>query len=406
MLDFDKNQFCVGCAGCRCACPREAIRMGESENGFYCPSIIPEKCVACGLCEKVCPVLGDRGEPRDVGSLQCEYAYQLNDTIRMASTSGGIFYALASETIRRGGAVCGCVWDEGYVARHVLTDDIETVQGMRGSKYVQSDMGHCYEEIKRAVSMRQVLFAGTPCQATALTHYVGDHDNLLTCAVICGGVPSPKVWRKYKEALEAGMDSKMSDIQMRSKETNWYVPEIKAAFENGRVAREILLTENLYGTNFGLGLTISEACMRCKYKLDTMKADLLIGDHWGINPRMLKQSKNKGASAVVFLTDKGKAAFGTISRDVYAERGSIHEVVDSHAVMMKHHRENNRRADFFANLDTEEIIPLLDRCLPENTRRRMLRTKRLHRFRLYIPLFTFRWKHTYERKQVATKRSV
>ena len=57
MLDFDKNELCVGCSACSCACPVSAVRMVNSERGFYISEVDESKCVKCGKCEKVCPVL-------------------------------------------------------------------------------------------------------------------------------------------------------------------------------------------------------------------------------------------------------------------------------------------------------------------------------------------------------------
>ena len=50
---------------------------------------------------------------------------------------------------------------------------------------------------------RKVLFSGTPCQIAGLKRYLRkEYDNLLTVDVICHGVPSPKVWRKYIKEIK------------------------------------------------------------------------------------------------------------------------------------------------------------------------------------------------------------
>jgi coenzyme F420-reducing hydrogenase beta subunit len=396
MLDFDKNKQCVGCTSCYSACSQNAIRIIENENGFYVPEIVTEQCVSCGQCDSVCPVLMEKKQIRDISKLECVYTYYLDGGIRVKSTSGAVFYALASDMIKRGGLVCGCVWDQNYKAKHICTDNIETVNRMRGSKYVQSDLNDCFDEIKQAVKLRKVLFSGTPCQTTALRHYVGITENLVTCALMCGGVPSAKIWRKYKSALENSVKSKIMNIQMRSKDTNWLVPEIKVTFENNTIVQEVLLTENLYGTNFGLGLTVSNACMNCEFKLDTMLADIVIGDHWGINPKMLKKSENKGASAVIFLTETGMKTFDNIRDQMYAESGDIADITGSHSILMNSHCENNNREEFFASLDKEDIINLFSRYLPASIKNGLPRRITLQKLKLFIPLYTLRWRFRYK----------
>lgn len=391
MLDFDKNQFCVGCTSCYSICNQNAIEIEENANGFYMPVIQLERCVSCGICDSVCPIITKNNVSRKINELKCEYTYQHDQRTRLKSTSGGVFYELALDMIQRGGLVCGCIWDANYTAMHVCTDEIAVINEMRGSKYVQSYLGNCFNEIKHAIKTRPVLFSGTPCQTSALKQYLGNSDNLLTCALICGGVPSPKVWRKYKLALEESKKSKIVDIQMRSKDTNWLVPEIKVTFENKKMVREILLTENLYGTNFGLGLTVSNACMHCGYKLDMMDADILIGDHWGIAPEMLKRSENKGASVIIYLSEKGKSAFVEIRKQMNTEAGDIADVIRSHMVLMHNHCENDSREDFFSCFDDEDIIKYFYRCLPGNIRNSLSKRKKLQKMKLYIPLYTIKW---------------
>lgn len=51
---FSKKEDCCGCSACRSICPQNAIRMIQDARGFWYPSVNREKCVDCGLCQKVC----------------------------------------------------------------------------------------------------------------------------------------------------------------------------------------------------------------------------------------------------------------------------------------------------------------------------------------------------------------
>jgi coenzyme F420-reducing hydrogenase beta subunit len=392
MLDNIKTGLCVGCTKCYSVCPASAITMGENSRGFYVPVINFEKCNSCKRCERVCPMISEQDIIRDVHQTECFYGFTKDEDSLMKSTSGGVFYELACNMLERGGIVCGCIWDDEYIAIHVCTDDMNTVKKMRGSKYVQSNLGTCFKQIKRILTNRPVFFTGTPCQTTALHQYIGKSDNLLTCALICGGVPSPKIWQLYKHALENKAGGKLVNLSMRSKKEKWLVPQMTAKFKNGRAIHEVL-TYNLYGANFSSGLTIANPCMECRFKLDVMEADLLIGDHWGITPEMLNKCHNRGASCILPLTPKGKLMIEQIDANMHIEKGSVQNVIDSHFVLMKNHIRNPFRDEFFDKIELgEDILNLFRQYIIKEKDISSFYKIILHKLRLYIPLYTLRWK--------------
>ena len=69
----------------------------------------------------------------------------------------------------------------------------------RGSKYIQSKIENTFKEAKEFLNQgRKVLFTGTPCQIGGLKSYLQrEYNNLFCIDIICHGVPSPKVWKKY-----------------------------------------------------------------------------------------------------------------------------------------------------------------------------------------------------------------
>lgn len=52
---------------------------------------------------------------------------------------------------------------------------------------------------RKFITRKRVLFGGCPCQVAALYKFLGDSgtQNLYTMDIVCHGVPSPKVLRKY-----------------------------------------------------------------------------------------------------------------------------------------------------------------------------------------------------------------
>lgn len=47
------------------------------------------------------------------------------------------------------GYVCGCIYDDKFMPKHIVSNEIEICKKMMGSKYVKSDLNDCIVQIKR-----------------------------------------------------------------------------------------------------------------------------------------------------------------------------------------------------------------------------------------------------------------
>lgn len=160
MISIASKEMCCGCAACEQRCPTSCIVMREDEEGFLYPQTDTSKCIDCGLCEKVCPVL-NQGEKRK--PLHVYAAKNTKTRIRLQSSSGGIFTHIAEQIIQKNGVVFGARFDENWAVEHACTETLEGLAAMRGSKYVQSRIGRTYQQAKEFLeSGRPVLFSGTP----------------------------------------------------------------------------------------------------------------------------------------------------------------------------------------------------------------------------------------------------
>ena len=199
MINIKDKSKCCGCSGCMNICPKNAIIMKEDKNGFKYPIVDKEKCINCGLCEKVCPILNNKKEQqKEIKAYAC---YNKNIEERLKSSSGGIFILLAKEILKRNGIVFGAAFDENFNVKHISIDNEKDIEKLMGSKYVQSNMGKVYKEVKEFLENgKYILFSGTPCQIEGLKKFLKkDYDKLYTQDIICHGVPSPKIWQMYLE---------------------------------------------------------------------------------------------------------------------------------------------------------------------------------------------------------------
>ncbi len=59
MINYDINKKCYGCSSCKNICLKKAITMVEDKDDFLISKIDKEKCINCGLCEKVCSIISN-----------------------------------------------------------------------------------------------------------------------------------------------------------------------------------------------------------------------------------------------------------------------------------------------------------------------------------------------------------
>ena len=141
----------------------------------------------------------------------------------MQSASGGLFSVLADRVLEDGGAVIGAAYDENLTVKHIAVHEPEGLSRLRNSKYVQSDIRDVYQDVEEYVKAgKQTLFSGTPCQVAGLYGFLGeDYDNLVSCDILCHGVPSPLFFSKYLDYLRNHFGASVSSISFRDKRLDW-----------------------------------------------------------------------------------------------------------------------------------------------------------------------------------------
>lgn len=300
---------CYGCECCLNVCPKKAISFVSNKDGFLYPSIDNATCVECGLCYKHCP---------QVLSSSCTlkekefYGFSgWKDAITCAS--GGIVSMISSEFVKENGFVCGCAFDDEFVARHDLVNTIEGINKFKTSKYVQSSIGDCYDRIdKELKNGSKVLFIGTPCQVSGIKAFLNNDDNLFTIDIVCHGVPSPLLFKYYKEYLERKYKSNLTSFNFRYKKDGLWGHFFKYSFAN---KKEIIIEREYdkYGFDYMKRINYRESCYSCKYSnIENRPGDLTVGDFWGL-PRSNERFSSKGVSSIVVNTLKGKELLKHVS---------------------------------------------------------------------------------------------
>ena len=298
---------CTGCAACFNACERMAIQMLPDGEGFLRPHIDFAKCAHCGRCLKVCPQVNPPPTPHEHKTAMA--CWHTDEAIRNKSSSGGAFSAIAETVISRGGVVYGAAFDESLKLRHVCSESSEGLAAFRRSKYLQSEIGRVFVEIREALTKgKTILFSGTPCQVDGLYAFLGKrHEGLLfTVDFACHGVNSPKVFADYLKWLGEKQGCPVSDLEFRNKDRGWHLHEVVITFADGTILRQRPY-DNVFFVGFLKHLFLRPSCSQCRYASLAHPADLTMADYWGYQGYSdIDKDDNKGVSAVIANTENGK----------------------------------------------------------------------------------------------------
>ena len=318
MIRIEHPEDCCGCTACASICSHDAISMKPDTLGFLYPEVDMEKCVDCGLCEKVC-AFNDNYDTSLNLSQPDVYAARHKDMQEIeTSRSGAAFIALSDWVIEHGGVVYGAGYTDHFRVVHKRATTKEARNEFKGSKYVQSDIKNTFNEAKKYLdSGRKVLFVGTPCQISGLNAYLGkQYNNLLTVDFVCHGVPSPKLFKNYLKWEARGKN--ITDFRFRSKlKKGWglcYSYRIENKLKHGSVKM------NPYYNAFLNGYTYRECCYNCKYATKQRISDITLCDYWGIEKEHPEFYDSKGVSGIIINTQKGNQIFKQIQKKlIYIE---------------------------------------------------------------------------------------
>lgn len=317
----DKS-LCSGCTACKNICPQNAIEMIEDEEGFKYPVINKDLCIECGLCFKSCPNI-EKNSKNNI--IEVYGAKNRNNEERATSRSGGVFVAMSDYILENNGIIYGAKLNDDFSVSHFRATNKEERFHLKGSKYVQSDMGDTTKKVKEdLLENKKVLFSGTACQVDAVNKVIPSKykDNLYTCDLICHGVPSNKIFRDFLEYLEKKYNKKIKEFNFRDKKFGWDSHYETITFEDNSVISTQYFRNLFYRHNI-----LRPACHKCNYANKNRPADITIADFWGIDEVNPQFNDNKGVSLVIINTAKGKEMFEKIKDNLLTMDCSIEDCI-------------------------------------------------------------------------------
>lgn len=315
MINIIDPSNCCGCMACVSICSQQAINMNPDVLGFLYPEVDTNKCIQCGLCEKVCAFNDNYDKSLNL-AVPDVYGVRHKDMTHVTSSrSGAAFIAISDYILQSGGVVYGAGYTEHFRVAHKRATTPGERDEFKGSKYVQSDLDNIFRQVRKDLDNGFiVLFSGTPCQTAGLNSFIGKRlrRNLYLVDIVCHGVPSPYIWRDYLNYIENKYGEVIS-VNFRDKVRFGWTAN-KASF---KFRGNIELVSNEYTYLFYEHIMLRHSCGKCHYANLLRPSDITIGDFWGwekVDP--IINADDKGLSLVLINTVKGRILFDKIKNDL------------------------------------------------------------------------------------------
>lgn len=254
------------------------------------------------------------------------YAVKHKDKkILEASRSGGIFTALSDIILGQNGVIYGSALTDSFEAAHRRAENSEDRDSMRGSKYIQSNMGTMFSKVKQDLQAnKMVMFTGTSCQIAGLKAFLEkEYDNLICVDIVCHGVPSPLVWRKYLEWQSERNSGKIVGVDFRNKTKFGWRAHVETLTLKNNLGKMQTVDSNVFSTIFYGHSILRPSCYKCPYKSVRHPGDITIADYWGIERNVPAFDDNKGVSLVLINNDKGNKLFEKVKDDILWHKTEI-----------------------------------------------------------------------------------
>ena len=373
MIKIERREDCSGCTACASICPVDAITMRPDTEGFQYPKVNEKKCIECHLCEQVCPIANRKVEQV---KKQDAYLFQLkNKTLRMESTSGGAFTAIAAQVIREGGVVYGAAYDEDLQVIHMRADSIEDLRKFRNSKYVQSNLGNVFREIRDLLKENQkVCFSGTPCQVEGIKSFLGKlctTDNLLLVDFVCHAVPSPLFWRKYVHWQEERLSVKIGNVRFRDKRHYGYkYSQMVITDENGGERYHQGVESDPYLRAFFSNLSDRPSCYSCAFKKRYRESDITLWDCFDVGLKAKTLDDDLGTTNILVQSERGAEWIAKLKDDVMIPI-KANKCVAGMRELVRSVPQAENRAAFMKDVADKDMQEIIDIWVPVNLKVKM-----------------------------------
>lgn len=341
---------CTGCSMCVDVCKKGAIRLHINKEGFIFPHIDTDLCVECKQCIAKCPV---KNKLQGNAPLRTVVAYSKSNSIYLNSSSGGIFGQFVNNLLSQGWNAVGAEsQDDTLEVKHTIISNINDINRIQGSKYVQSRTDGIYKEILDLLNKgERVLFSGTPCQCAALRSFVGNryHQRLIVVDIICHGVSNEKFLKKCLEKQYGYPASKMAYIKFRIKD-DYERSGFNMTLHINDDIKFIPSFRNLYYSWYLRGLIYRNSCYECQFANVRRIGDITLGD-CNTYKRYRCLHEEKSLSIVLLNTPLGQRLWGECAEEFAFMEADLEAEVSTNAQLHEPSKKPQARNTIFEDFD-------------------------------------------------------
>lgn len=287
----------------------------------------------------------------------------LSEDCRKQSSSGGMFSVLAEWVLSQGGVVYGAAMNDRLQVVHRSAETSDQHAALRGSKYVASDLGDVFRQVKQQlVAGRLVLFSGTPCQAEGLLAFLGrPYENLYTADLICHGVPTAKAWNLYCQYQQKKHGASIVGVNFRSKTTGWKRFSMELQFDDGQIYSAVQ-RDDPYLYAFLDNLCLRPSCHDCAFKNKHRHSDITLADFWGIGTMLPDADDDGGVSLALAHTDRGRALLEKLRDSLWLTEVDAAEAIKRNSAMTASVSAHHFRDYFLHRLGKAPFDKLVRDC--------------------------------------------
>lgn len=355
---------CTQCMACVNACPKHCITMVDAGEGFDVPQIDKDACIECGVCMKACHRMSSITKYQiPLKTLAC---WTKNGEDRKKSSSGGAFSVLARKVLSEKGVVFGATMDANLQVKHISIDKVEDIVKLQGSKYVQSFLGNTYKQVREQLRQeRLVLFTGTPCQVGGLLTFLRKrYDNLITCDMVCHGVPSQRAFDAFCDRTH--IKGTCQGVSFRFTAGWGYqlarelVVQPVGDSNSTHFVRKVVNPRNAwYMRAFNKGLMFNEACFSCAYAKPQRISDFTMADFWGLGAKIpFNHSTFRGVSMLLVNNHRAMDIINDCP-DLYHEERTLKEAIEGNYNLSHNSERPVGRDTFIQDMQTMDSRALV-----------------------------------------------
>lgn len=307
MKEICRKESCTGCGSCINACRRDAIKFVLDDYGVLLPTIDSNRCIDCGLCQKVCP------SNKSVVYNYPEHVYAAwvdNQVFLSECATGGIGTLLSEYVIRKSGVVYGTCYSKEFSPIMQRADSKDVINLFKGSKYAHSNVGLQFRNIKMDLEDgKDVLVISTPCQIAGLLLFLHKHyQNLTTIDLLCHGVASASYLGEELNSLKEKCGD-FDNVRFRGNDGMNYKLSL---WKGGRCIYKKSCETQYYFWGFVSGYLLRPNCFDCRYAKPERVSDITIGDFIGLGSEIPFVGNPNNRSFVSCNTEKGARLYQEI----------------------------------------------------------------------------------------------